>query len=150
MRFVASAAAGYRAGAFDVVLVETAINDRAALLEPDGRAQVLAATERLARAVLAWPGAPALVFLHLFRRDKLPLAPQTAADAARAVQWDPTQEHTQFVAAYYDVPSLSWRDAVWHALMAQRALQLTHPVVGGGESLLATTCLLYTSPSPRD
>ena len=124
-----------RAGAFDVVIVETAINDRAALLEREGRAQVLAATERLARGARV-STAPALVFPHSSAATSCRSASQTQPDAARAVQWDPTQEHTQFVAC--TTTFRASRGATPARVMAQRACSTRTPAVGRGASLLAT------------
>jgi len=101
--------------------------------------------ERMLRQVLGFPSAPAVVFVHAFpfwtmetpkswyarwpnegqRGRTVPAAPLAhASDLAFSYhkQWGHTanEDSLEMLARYYDLPSISLRNVIWHAMKANR------------------------------
>ena len=84
VRYFASVVGDYARSGADVVFVENMNARWAMFASSDGERSVLSASERFAREVLSWDGGrTALLFVHMFQRDVLALAPQTDKDTAK-------------------------------------------------------------------
>jgi lysophospholipase L1-like esterase len=109
----------------DLVFVEYTVNDGWEDEPPIAKSDRAKAFERTLRTLLSLPRRPAVVLVHAL--------PSNASRAGLPF-WASEEDHYGVLAQYYDVPSLSVRDAVWHEyLEAARLLTKAQEEADGKE-----------------